>query len=40
VRAALVGPGIDASHAHERTHVDALQATARLLIEYLTQPSA
>ena len=27
VRAALVGPGIDASHAHERTHVDALRAT-------------
>jgi len=40
VRAALVGPGIDASHAHERTHVDALLATARLLLEYLAQPSA
>ncbi len=40
VRAALVGPGIDASHAHERTHVDALTATARLLLEYLARPSA
>lgn len=40
VRAALVGPGIDASHAHERTHVDALRATAQLLLEYLEHPSA
>jgi putative aminopeptidase FrvX len=40
VRAALVGPGIDASHAHERTHVDALRATAQLLLEYLTHPSS
>ena len=39
VRAALVGPGIDASHAHERTHVDALRATAELLLEYLAHPS-
>ena len=34
-RAALVGPGIDASHAHERTHVDALRASAALLLEWL-----
>ncbi len=40
VRAALVGPGIDASHAHERTHVDALRATAQLLLEYLAHPSS
>lgn len=34
-RAALVGPGVDASHAYERTHLDALDATARLLLAYL-----
>lgn len=35
MRAALVGPGIDASHAHERTHVDALRASAALLLAWL-----
>jgi putative aminopeptidase FrvX len=35
VRAALIGPGIDASHNYERTHIDALVATAQLIIEYL-----
>ncbi|NJK45367.1 MAG: M42 family metallopeptidase [Pleurocapsa sp. SU_196_0] len=34
-RAALIGPGVDASHAFERTHVKALEDTARLLLEYL-----
>jgi putative aminopeptidase FrvX len=34
-RAALVGPGIDASHAHERAHIDGLRATALLLLAYL-----
>ena len=33
--AALIGPGVDASHAYERTHVDALDATARLILTYL-----
>lgn len=33
--AALIGPGVDASHAYERTHQDALTATARLMLEYL-----
>ncbi|MBE3589915.1 MAG: M42 family metallopeptidase [Firmicutes bacterium] len=37
VRAGLVGPGVDASHTHERTHVDALAATAELLLAYLTE---
>ncbi len=31
----LVGPGVDASHHYERTHVDSVVATARLLAEYL-----
>jgi len=35
VRAALIGPGVDASHAHERTHTDALLATAKLCLSYL-----
>ncbi len=32
---ALIGPGVDASHAYERTHFDALEATARLMAAYL-----
>lgn len=31
----LIGPGVDASHHYERTHVDSLVATARLIAEYL-----
>ncbi|MDA8443348.1 MAG: M42 family metallopeptidase [Peptococcaceae bacterium] len=31
----LIGPGIDASHSHERTHQEALDNTARLLMYYL-----
>jgi putative aminopeptidase FrvX len=33
-RAALIGPGVDASHAFERTHEKALEATSRLLLAY------
>lgn len=36
VRHALFGPGIESSHAYERTHVDSLQATADLLVAYIT----
>ncbi len=32
--AALIGPGVDASHAFERTHEQALSATTRLLLAY------
>jgi putative aminopeptidase FrvX len=35
-RVALIGPGVDASHSYERTHTDALLATARLVLEYIT----
>lgn len=35
-RAALIGPGVDASHGYERTHRDAVEATARLLLAWLT----
>lgn len=34
-RVGLVGPGIDASHNYERTHIDSLVRTAQLVAEYL-----
>jgi putative aminopeptidase FrvX len=36
VRAIVIGPGVDASHAFERTHTDGIRATAYLLVAYLT----
>jgi putative aminopeptidase FrvX len=36
VRVALIGPGVDASHNYERTHMDALVATCQLIVAYLT----
>ena len=38
VRHALFGPGIESSHAYERTHVDSLEATAQLLFAYIMSP--
>ncbi len=35
VVAGLIGPGVDASHHYERTHVDSLVATVRLIIEFM-----
>lgn len=32
---ALIGPGVDASHAYERTHIDALLDTAALMLAYV-----
>lgn len=32
---ALIGPGVDASHAYERTHTESLLHTAHLLARYL-----
>ena len=32
---ALIGPGVDASHNYERTHMDAIIATTQLIIAYL-----
>lgn len=37
-RAALIGAGIDASHGHERTHLDGLVAVVRLLRSYAMSP--
>ncbi|WP_051517053.1 M42 family metallopeptidase [Deinococcus phoenicis] len=34
---ALIGPGVDASHAYERTHLDALRATAELMLAHVRQ---
>ncbi|WP_407938581.1 M42 family metallopeptidase [Niallia nealsonii] len=31
----LIGPGIDSSHAYERTHVSSIEATAKLIYHYL-----
>ena len=35
VAVALIGPGVDASHSYERTHMDALVATAQWIVAYL-----
>ncbi len=37
IRGALIGPGVSASHGMERTHVDALENTIKLLYYYLTK---
>lgn len=38
IRAALIGPGVHASHSMERTHMDAVVHTAALLAAYLMEP--
>jgi putative aminopeptidase FrvX len=35
VAVALIGPGVDASHNYERTHLDALTATTNWIMAYL-----
>jgi putative aminopeptidase FrvX len=35
VAVALIGPGVDASHNYERTHIDALRATTQWVLAYL-----
>ena len=37
IRTALIGPGVYASHAYERTHMDAILATIDLVIKYSTE---
>jgi putative aminopeptidase FrvX len=34
-RVGLIGPGVDSSHSYERSHTDALAATAKLITQYL-----
>jgi putative aminopeptidase FrvX len=38
VAVALIGPGVDASHSYERTHLEALVATTQWLAAYLLTP--
>lgn len=38
VRHALFGPGIESSHAYERTHLASLKQTAELLYVFVTSP--
>jgi putative aminopeptidase FrvX len=40
VRCSLIGPGVDATHGYERTHMDALVATAQMIVAYLLSESA
>lgn len=35
IRGALIGPGVSASHGMERTHLDAVNSTLKLLIAYI-----
>jgi putative aminopeptidase FrvX len=35
VAVALIGPGVDASHSYERTHLDALVATTQWVMAYM-----
>ena len=35
VAVALIGPGVDASHSYERTHLEALVGTTQWLVAYL-----
>ncbi len=37
VAVALIGPGVDASHSYERTHLDALKATTQWILAYLLE---
>src|SRR5680860_434956 len=38
MRAALIGFGVDASHGHERTHIDGIRNVAELVAAYLQTP--
>ena len=37
IRGALIGPGVSASHGMERTHLDGMLNTMKLLLMYLTK---
>ncbi len=37
IKAALIGPGVDASHSFERTHIEAIENTIELALLYLTR---
>ncbi|MDU6483468.1 MAG: aminopeptidase, partial [Paeniclostridium sordellii] len=35
LRFANIGPGVDTSHHYERTHIDAIENTFKLLVNYM-----
>ena len=37
IRTGLIGPGVDASHSFERTHIKAIENTIKLALLYLTK---
>jgi putative aminopeptidase FrvX len=37
IAVALIGPGVDASHNYERTHLDGLVSTTQWIVAYLLQ---
>ena len=37
IAVALIGPGVDASHSYERTHLEALVSTTQWIVAYLLQ---
>lgn len=36
IKTALIGPGVFASHAYERTHIDSILSTLKLVLSYCT----
>lgn len=38
IRIACIGPGVESTHHYERTHVDALENTYRLMLEHIQTP--
>lgn len=37
IRAALIGPGVDASHSYERTHILGIENTFKLMLAYVLE---
>jgi putative aminopeptidase FrvX len=37
IKTALIGPGVFASHGYERTHVESLEATTKLVLSYCSK---
>lgn len=37
VNFACIGPGVDATHHYERTHIDSLENTMKLIVKYITK---
>lgn len=37
VNFACIGPGVDATHHYERTHIDSIENTMKLIVKYITR---